>query len=88
MRMKLIIHSLKFFEHSMNDEQEFFSDFCWTWSMYLESVAMLPQLYMFIRSASAGGDTAPGGVPGGGTFIGMTLTRTTPHHTAIPHFCM
>jgi len=46
--------------------------------MYLESVAMLPQLYMFIRSASAGGDTTPGSVPGGGTFIGTTL-----HHNAL-----
>ena len=32
--------------------KEFFSDVCWTFSMYLEAVAMLPQLYMFQKQAS------------------------------------
>lgn len=31
--------------------KEFFSDTCWTFSMYLEAVAMLPQLYMFQKQA-------------------------------------
>jgi hypothetical protein len=31
---------------------EFFSDTCWTLSMYLEAVAMIPQLYMFQRQAA------------------------------------
>lgn len=52
---------------SMN--REFFSDTMWTWSMYLESVAMLPQLYMFIRSASASAE-------GGGTIIDTNISHT------------
>jgi ER lumen protein retaining receptor len=28
------------------------SDICWTLSMYLEAVAMLPQIYMFQRQAA------------------------------------
>jgi hypothetical protein len=32
--------------------KEFFSDTCWTFSMYLESVAMIPQLYMFQKQAN------------------------------------
>jgi ER lumen protein retaining receptor len=31
--------------------KEFFSDTCWTFSMYLEAVAMIPQLYMFQKQA-------------------------------------
>lgn len=31
--------------------KEFFSDTCWTISMYIEAVAMLPQLYMFQKQA-------------------------------------
>ena len=31
---------------------DFFSDVSWTISMYLESVAMVPQLYMFQKQAS------------------------------------
>lgn len=31
--------------------KEFFSDTCWTFSMYLEAMAMLPQLYMFQKQA-------------------------------------
>ena len=37
--------------------REFFSDTCWTLSMYLEAVAMLPQIYMFQRQASDEGGT-------------------------------
>lgn len=40
---------------SLNHEA--FSDICWTISMYLECVAMLPQLYMFQRQASSEGNT-------------------------------
>lgn len=29
-----------------------FSDVCWTISMYLESVALFPQLYMFQKQAT------------------------------------
>jgi hypothetical protein len=29
-----------------------FSDVCWTASMYLESVALFPQLYMFQKQAT------------------------------------
>ena len=29
-----------------------FSDVCWTVSMYLESVALFPQLYMFQKQAT------------------------------------
>ena len=32
--------------------REFFSDVAWTLSMYLEAVAMLPQIYMFQKQAS------------------------------------
>ena len=32
--------------------REFFSDVSWTLSMYLEAVAMLPQIYMFQKQAS------------------------------------
>lgn len=35
--------------------REAFSDTCWTLSMYLEAVAMLPQVYMFQRQASGEG---------------------------------
>lgn len=38
-----------FFHPELN--KEFFSDTCWTFSMYLEAVAMLPQLYMFQKQA-------------------------------------
>mmetsp|Transcript_6335 Transcript_6335/g.9555 ORF Transcript_6335/g.9555 Transcript_6335/m.9555 type:complete len:296 (-) Transcript_6335:175-1062(-) len=38
------------FHPSLNNE--WFSDICWTISMYLESVAMLPQLYMFQKQAT------------------------------------
>jgi hypothetical protein len=37
--------------------REFFSDTCWTLSMYLEAVAMIPQIYMFQRQASDEGGT-------------------------------
>jgi hypothetical protein len=37
--------------------REFFSDTCWTLSMYLEAVAMVPQIYMFQRQASDEGGT-------------------------------
>ncbi len=40
---------------SLNHEA--FSDICWTISMYLECVAMLPQLYMFQRQAGTDGNT-------------------------------
>lgn len=43
------------FHPSLN--HEWFSDVCWTVSMYLESVAMLPQLYMFQRQAGEEGGT-------------------------------
>eukprot|EP01041_Mallomonas_annulata_P008184 gene8184-16827_t len=36
---------------------EWLSDTCWTMSMYLESVAMLPQLYMFQKQAVVEGGT-------------------------------
>ena len=32
--------------------KEVMSDICWTLSMYLEAVAMLPQIYMFQRQAA------------------------------------
>ncbi len=32
--------------------REFFSDTCWTLSMYLEAVAMVPQIYMFQKQAA------------------------------------
>lgn len=35
--------------------REAFSDTCWTLSMYLEALAMLPQVYMFQRQASGEG---------------------------------
>ncbi|CAE7774093.1 KdelR [Symbiodinium microadriaticum] len=38
------------FHPSLNNE--LFSDICWTLSMYLESVAMPPQLYMFQKQAN------------------------------------
>lgn len=37
--------------------REFFSDTCWSLSMYLEAVAMLPQIYMFQKQASDEGGT-------------------------------
>lgn len=40
------------FHPSLN--REFFSDTCWTISMYVEAAAMFPQLYMFQKQA---GDT-------------------------------
>jgi len=43
------------FHPSLN--REFFSDTCWTMSMFLESVAMLPQIYMFERQAADEGGT-------------------------------
>mmetsp|Transcript_22544 Transcript_22544/g.21773 ORF Transcript_22544/g.21773 Transcript_22544/m.21773 type:complete len:297 (+) Transcript_22544:101-991(+) len=39
-----------FFHPTLN--REFFSDVCWTYSMYLEAVAMLPQIFMFQKQAS------------------------------------
>lgn len=36
-----------------NLNNEFFSDFCWTFAMYLESVAIFPQLYMFQKQAAS-----------------------------------
>ena len=47
--LSLLLHS------ALN--REFFSDTCWTLSMYLEAVAMLPQIYMFQRQASDEGGT-------------------------------
>mmetsp|Transcript_24838 Transcript_24838/g.41389 ORF Transcript_24838/g.41389 Transcript_24838/m.41389 type:complete len:292 (-) Transcript_24838:152-1027(-) len=44
-----------FFHPSLN--REFFSDTCWTLSMYLEAVAMLPQIFMFQKQASDEGGT-------------------------------
>jgi ER lumen protein retaining receptor len=41
------------FHPSLN--KEFLSDTCWTLSMYLEAVAMIPQIYMFQTAASADG---------------------------------
>lgn len=35
-----------------NLNKEFFSDTCWTFSMYLEAVAMMPQIYMFHKQAA------------------------------------
>lgn len=35
--------------------KEFLSDTCWTLSMYLEAVAMMPQIYMFQKQALADG---------------------------------
>lgn len=35
-----------------NLNKDFFSDAAWTFSMYLESVAILPQLYMFTKQAN------------------------------------
>lgn len=43
------------FHPSLN--REFFSDTTWALSMYLESVAMLPQVYMFQRQAADEGGT-------------------------------
>lgn len=43
------------FHPSLN--REFFSDTCWAVSMFLESVAMLPQIYMFERQAADEGGT-------------------------------
>eukprot|EP01038_Epipyxis_sp_PR26KG_P012497 gene12497-16765_t len=37
--------------------REFFSDVCWTISMYLEACAMVPQIYMFQRQAADEGGT-------------------------------
>lgn len=46
------------FHPSLN--KEFLSDMCWTASMYLEAVAMLPQIYMFQKQASEmGGSVEP-----------------------------
>lgn len=46
------------FHPSLN--KEFFSDTCWTISMYVEAAAMLPQLYMFQKQASdEGGSVEP-----------------------------
>ena len=39
-----------FFHPNLN--KEFFSDTCWTFSMYIEAVAMLPQVYMFQKQAA------------------------------------
>jgi ER lumen protein retaining receptor len=39
-----------FFHPNLN--KEFFSDTCWTLSMYIEAVAMLPQIYMFQKQAA------------------------------------
>ena len=39
-----------FFHPNLN--KEFFSDTCWTFSMYIEAVAMLPQIYMFQKQAA------------------------------------
>lgn len=39
-----------FFHPNLN--KEFFSDTCWTFSMYVEAVAMLPQIYMFQKQAA------------------------------------
>lgn len=41
------------FHPSLNNEM--FSDVCWTLSMYLESVALFPQLYMFQKQATEEG---------------------------------
>jgi ER lumen protein retaining receptor len=41
------------FHPSLN--KELMSDTCWTLSMYLEAVAMLPQIYMFSRQATTDG---------------------------------
>mmetsp|Transcript_11398 Transcript_11398/g.14836 ORF Transcript_11398/g.14836 Transcript_11398/m.14836 type:complete len:284 (-) Transcript_11398:237-1088(-) len=38
------------FHPSLNNE--WFSDCCWTFSMYLETVAIMPQLYMFQKQVS------------------------------------
>eukprot|EP00968_Pinguiococcus_pyrenoidosus_P002586 scaffold145_cov261-Pinguiococcus_pyrenoidosus.AAC.14 len=35
-----------------NLNSEFFSDVCWTFAMYLESIAIFPQLYQFQRQAA------------------------------------
>jgi ER lumen protein retaining receptor len=35
---------------------DFSSDMAWTYAMLLESAALIPQLYMFQKQASAGGD--------------------------------
>lgn len=43
------------FHPSLN--REFFSDTCWTLSMYLEAVSMLPQIYMFQKQAADEGGT-------------------------------
>jgi len=37
--------------------REFFSDTCWTLSMYLEAIAMVPQIYMFQKQAADEGGT-------------------------------
>mmetsp|Transcript_21353 Transcript_21353/g.65181 ORF Transcript_21353/g.65181 Transcript_21353/m.65181 type:complete len:293 (-) Transcript_21353:527-1405(-) len=36
-----------------NLNKEFFSDVCWTFAMYLESIAIFPQLYQFQRQAAS-----------------------------------
>jgi hypothetical protein len=46
----LIPSSLVLLLRSLNNEM--FSDVCWSASMYLESVALLPQLYMFQKQAT------------------------------------
>ena len=43
------------FSRSLN--REFFSDTCWTLSMYLEAIAMIPQIYMFQKQAADEGGT-------------------------------
>jgi hypothetical protein len=40
-----------------NLNREFFSDTCWSLSMYLEAVAMLPQIFMFQKQAADEGGT-------------------------------
>ena len=40
-----------------NLNREFFSDTCWSLSMYLEAFAMLPQIYMFQKQAADEGGT-------------------------------
>jgi len=65
-----------FLHPSMNNE--FFSDTCWTVSMYLESVAMGPQLYMMIR----GSGSSAGGSGGGGSVVDSKLSHTMAALTA------
>ena len=45
---------------SLNHEA--FSDICWTIAMYVECLAMLPQLYMFQKQAGADGSTVEVGI--------------------------